>query len=655
VSSLCYEILDCLVRLLGFDLGIIRIFDTETKTLNPIAVIGFPEKGIREKLSVLHFNDERHVAALVAHTKVPIFAPNVKRHKIPHTYAQKLDEFDIHSLIVWPLIGKEKKFWGTIELIGYVPKDINKKDYPFFETMANMFSIAIEHKRMEERLLAEKERLIITLRSIGDGVIVTDNNGKIILMNQKAEELTGWVQDEAKGRPLEEVFYIVNEKTYKRCKNPFERVIKTDGIVGLANDTILIAKDGTQRVITDSGVPIRDKLGGIVGVVVVFRDITEKRKMKEELAKADKLESLSVLASGIAHDFNNILTAVLGNIALAKMAARPIDEVIKRLEKAEKACFRGRKLTQQLLTFARGGEPVKKIVSIADLVKESANLALSGSNVKIKFFIKKDLWPVEVDEGQMSQVIHNMIINAEQAMPKGGVIKIICENVIVTDRDSLPLKEGKYVRIAIQDQGVGISKEFLSKIFDPFFTTKSKGSGLGLAIAYSVIKKHKGFITVDSKLGVGTTFHIYLPAAKGEITTSEEDDEKIKGKGKVLVMDDEEMILEITEEMLKQLGYEVVCTKNGEEAIKLYEEAKISKRPFDAVILDLTIPGGMGGEEVIKKLIHIDPQVKAIVSSGYPTAPIIADYKKYGFCATLIKPYRMNDLAKILHNIIKKK
>lgn len=372
----------------------------------------------------------------------------------------------------------------------------------------------------EQSLAAEKERLAVTLRSIGDGIITTDMGGKIVLINKIAEKLTGWIQEEAIGRPLREVFHIINEKTRLPCENPVEKVLETGGIVGLANHTALIARDGTERMLADSGAPIRDKEGKIIGVVLVFRDITEQKKMEEELLKASKLDSVGLLAGGIAHDFNNILTAILGNISLAKMD-KNLDEIFERITQAEKACLRVRDLTQQLLTFSKGGAPVKRVASIAELIRDSAIFALRGSNVRCDFSMPADLWPVEVDEGQISQVINNLVINAQQAMPAGGGIQVRCENIRVERGLALPLEKGEYVKISIEDHGVGIPKEYLQKIFDPYFTTKQKGSGLGLTTSYSIIKNHDGIITVESEVGVGTTFGVYLPVSKKEVFPKE--------------------------------------------------------------------------------------------------------------------------------------
>jgi CheY-like chemotaxis protein len=315
--------------------------------------------------------------------------------------------------------------------------------------------------------------------------------------------------------------------------------------------------------------------------------------------------------------------------------------------------MRAKDLTQQLLTFSKGGIPIKKTISLAEILKDTATFTLSGSSVECKLAIKEDLWPVEADVGQISQVIHNLIINADQAMPEGGIIGVNAENFIVRIDTTLPLQKGNYVKISIKDQGIGIPKEYLSKIFDPYFSTKQKGSGLGLTVAYSIIKNHEGYITVDSEMGAGTTFSIYLPASTKQIQI-----EKIKeikpifGKGKILVMDDEEIIRDALGEILTTLEYQVNFAKNGEEAIALYKQAKEVNEPFDAVIMDLTIRGGMGGKEAIKKLLEIDSSVKAIVSSGYSTDPVMADYQNYGFSGVVAKPYNIQELSKTLHKII---
>ena len=509
-----------------------------------------------------------------------------------------------------------------------------------------------ERKLIEESLAAEKERLSVTLRSIGDGVITTDTDGTVVLINKVAEQLTGWLQEEAVGNPLHQVFHIVNEKTHLPVENPVDKVMRMGVVVGLGNDTMLIARDGTERVIADSGSPIRDRNSNIIGIVLVFRDITEKQKVEQELLRTQKLDSLGNLAGGIAHDFNNILTAVLSNANLAKMYTKE-DEVTEKLTVIEKATLQAKNLTQQLLTFSRGGAPVKKTTSMRELIMDSATFALRGSNVRCEFDMPDSLWFADVDEGQISQVINNIIMNADEAMPEGGVIKVRAENVVVGE-DALPLKEGNYVRISIADSGVGIPRNYVQKIFDPYFTTKQKGSGLGLSTCYSIVKRHEGHIDVESELGVGTTFQVYLPGSQKEGVKEGKKEELLKGGGKVLVMDDEEIIRDAASEVLHYLGYAVVTARDGKEALHKYKKAQERGEPFDVVIMDLTVPGGTGGKEAVLKLKEIDPSAKVVVSSGYSTDPIMADFREFGFAGVVTKPYSVEELGSTLQKVLEK-
>ena len=532
------------------------------------------------------------------------------------------------------------------EPFGYILKPFEEKE------LYITIEMALYKHEMERRLKESQQWLTTTLKSIGDAVIATDINGCVIFMNPIAESLTGWKQKEASGKHLKKVFNIINEKTGKQVDDPVTRVLREGIVVGLANHTLLISKDGTRRSIDDSGAPIKDENGKIIGVVLVFRDVSEKRRIEQELMKADKLNSLGILAGGIAHDFNNILTAILGNIILAKEFTRPGEKIYERLIEAEKASLRAKDLAQQLLTFSSGGAPIKKTMFISELLKESALFALSGSNVQCEFSISNNLWAVEIDEGQINQAINNLIINAIQSMPEGGRIKLTAENVTVSEGE----KKGRYVKISIVDQGIGIPKEHLPKIFEPYFTTKQKGSGLGLAIVYSIIKKHDGYIEVETELGVGTTFKVYLPASLKNVFMRKGLKEKIQtGKGKILVMDDEELVRKVIGEMLVFLGYEVEFAKEGIEAIELYKKAKAQGQPFDAIIMDLTIPKGMGGKETINKLLEIDPTVKAIVSSGYSTDPVMTEFTKYGFKGFIIKPFKIKELGEVLYRVIMEK
>ncbi len=407
--------------------------------------------------------------------------------------------------------------------------------------------------------------------------------------------------------------------------------------------------DGTKFWVSFSAKYYPDE-GLFEGVMI---DITEKRKYEAEMLKATKLESLGILAGGIAHDFNNSLMAILGNATLGKIYADKQSELYQILSEIEKASYQARDLTSQLLTFSKGGAPVKKLTSVNDLLRDTVKFALRGSNTKYQIEIDEQLLNIEVDLAQMSQVLNNLIINADQAMPEGGLLTLRAKNFDNTSNQLKFLKQRQYVKLIISDTGVGIAEENLNKIFDPYFTTKKTGSGLGLATTYSIIKKHDGHICVESELGKGTTFYIYLPASSEKIEHREKSKAgPAKGTGKILIMDDEEVIRKVLSRLLETLGYRSITAQNGEEAIALYIDAYNHGEKFDAVIVDLTVPGAMGGQETIKKLKNFDPNVKAIVSSGYYNIPILADYKAFGFVGVLLKPYDINELAETLKKVL---
>ena len=540
------------------------------------------------------------------------------------------------------------EFQGVFQALNRMTENIHRQARKLHEEIQARI-------RAEQELTAEKERLAVTLRSIGDGVITTDLQGNITLLNRVAEELTGWSQDEALGRPLTEVFNIINEKIGQPCDNPVRQVLEYGHTADLDNNTVLIARDGTRRNIADSAAPILDPHSEIIGIVLVFRDITAELKMEEEALRAEKLQSIGVLAGGIAHDFNNILAAILGNINLSSHLLEPESKPYRLLKAAEKACIRARDLARQLLTFAKGGEPVRQTACIADVIRDSAEFVLRGSKVACHYDIPGDLWPVDIDTGQISQVIQNLILNAIHAMPQGGDIHISCANIDDITRESiLHLPRVKYVKITIKDTGTGIPEEFLDKIFDPYFTTKQQGSGLGLAISHSIITKHNGHISVQSVQGKGTTFTIYLPAATRQEGQAEKEDDGLHGgSGRIMVMDDEEMLLEVAGQMLTHLGYDVILVRDGAEAVKKYKELHGTDRAVDAVIMDITIPGGMGAKEAVVEILAIDPDAKIIVTSGYSNDPIMARFREYGFCAAIAKPFDLSELGRTISNLLK--
>jgi CheY-like chemotaxis protein len=360
-----------------------------------------------------------------------------------------------------------------------------------------------------------------------------------------------------------------------------------------------------------------------------------------------------LLAGGIAHDFNNLLTALLGNISLAKTYAGTDTKVVEKLTAAEKASLRAKGLTQQLLTFSRGGAPIKQVMHIKEQLTDSCSFALRGANVSCGYEFQEDLWPVEVDAGQFSQVIHNLVINADQAMPEGGVVSIRAANVVLDKKNPLQLAAGNYIKISIIDQGLGINQQDLSRIFDPFFSNKPGGSGLGLATAFSIIKNHLGYITVESTPGKGTTFLVYLPAADKEAVAIQKDETVIyMGKGRVLLMDDNEEVRKTAADILSHAGYTVDLVHEGAEAVSAYRQAQETGERFDAVILDLTVPGGMGGKKTAENILAFDPAAKIIVSSGYANDPIMADYAKYGFSGVVPKPYKIQELSRVVHDVL---
>ncbi len=385
-------------------------------------------------------------------------------------------------------------------------------------------------------------------------------------------------------------------------------------------------------------------------------DITERNLLKEEQNKAAKLESVGILAGGIAHDFNNILTAILGNISLAAAIVNENPDGSRGLlAEAEKACFNAKGLTQQLLTFSKGGQPIIRITALKELIADSVSFALRGSKSGCGLGIDENLWPGEVDSGQITQVINNMIINADHAMPDGGEVMVNAENVVVVPGDKLSLKPGNYIRIDIIDSGHGIPAKYMNKIFDPYFSTKQQGHGLGLATSYSIVKRHRGIITVDSSQDTGTAFHIYLPASSREpVENIEEQAKPPHQRARVLVMDDEEMIRKMIGKCLTRMGHDVDSACDGRQALELFRRNRLKGTPYDAVILDLTVPGGMGGRETFEAMRELDSDVNAIISSGYSTDPVMTNYREHGFRAVVTKPFQLHDLTEALQNAIRR-
>ena len=498
----------------------------------------------------------------------------------------------------------------------------------------------------------------VIMDSIGEGVIITDINGNVIFLNSMAQKLTDLVSKEAQGKPINKVFNIADSQTGETIENMIYQVIETGEKKVMANGTTFIAKNGSKYQINNSSTPIKDADGNINGVVVVFSDVTEKYQMQKEFSKIQKFKSIGILAGGIAHDFNNILMGLYGNISIAKANLSKDHPGFRPLEEAESSMNRATHLTRQLLTFAKDRALIMKDINIGKLAEEIVSFDLSGSNIISAFAQPKNLWKAKVDKGYMQQVFSNLTINARQAMPDGGHLYIMLENTDISKNIITNLNQGKYVKITFQDEGTGIDKNYLDQIFDPYFSTKQTGSGLGLATTYSIINKHKGHINVTSKLGKGTTFTIYLPASESQKLPKKKQQAAkwldTEQSGKILVMDDEKIIRQVTKEMLEKNGYQVETADGGKQAIEMYEQSMNASLPFDAVIMDITIPGGIGGKEAIKKILVIDPEAKVIVSSGYSDNPVMSNYAHYGFKGTIAKPYTTGKLQEVLNQVLTK-
>jgi two-component system, cell cycle sensor histidine kinase and response regulator CckA len=501
-------------------------------------------------------------------------------------------------------------------------------------------------ERGQEELIAEAEVLYRTLfQQSPDGILIMDEQGGFLHFNEAAHLQLGYTREEFKQLNIIDLDPFASAEGVRAS---LKRALAEGGGDFEVNHR---TKQGElrnvqiiTRVIYLSGRPVFQ---------TIWRDITERRRHEEELQKAKRLESIGLLAGGIAHDFNNILTSILGNISLARTSMRPEGETAQILAQAEQATIRAKGLSRQLLTFARGGEPVKKQVMLPELVKEAVDLTLSGTPVRSDYVFAPDPWPVEADDNQLNQVIGNLVINAVQAMPKGGVLRVTVTNEVVQEGSDTELPAGRYGRISIKDHGAGIAVEHLTKIFDPYFTTKENGNGLGLAISYSIVRRHGGRIEVDSTPGQGSTFTILLPASERRAIVPRDNEANIiPGRGRILVMDDDQMVLKVATRMLERLGYQVTGVSDGIEAVEVYRQSSTTGEPFRAVILDLTVPAGVGGGEAACKILELDPGARIIVSSGYADDPIMANHATHGFKAVVPKPYDLVELSVTMQRVL---
>jgi PAS domain S-box-containing protein len=671
------------------DLDRVSIVLVDEQGKGRVSAVASKDENLNHVLKEFDFKDFKLLNRALEDRKVISLSVDAEPSPLNHSELALMGKLDLSYFLIIPLLARSRVF-GLMNF-GFKDrrKSISNRERLFFETIANQLSAMIANARNYEETKKAEE----ALRSSEQQFKTLFKDSPIAMWEEDDSALKRYL-DALKGRGVADFrkYFDENMEEVKslgarrkimrinsaalnlfRAKNKTElmenagKVMTGDAYDHLKNWLVHTSQgrtdfelEGNLHTIHGDEIRVYTKIIIAPGsedtlerVLVAFVDMTERLKLENELLKMQKLESIGVLAGGIAHDFNNLLTAMLGNINLAGIQSQSEDLMHKRLEEAEKAVLRAKDLTQQLLTFSTGGVPIKKAASAMQLLKDSIEFSLRGSNVKCNYFVDNDLWPVDIDEGQIGQVISNIVINADQAMPEGGTIDCHAENWEVKEDDLIPLAAGMYVRITFEDHGTGMAQEHLRKIFDPYFTTKQKGSGLGLSTSYSIISKHDGYIKADSELGRGTTIVVYLPASKEEVSIFEEDEETInQGTGKILLMDDEEVVREVAREMLDQLGFEAEFAADGEEAIRLYLDRKEAGDPFDVVIMDLTVPGQMGGREALENLLEIDPSAKSIVSSGYSNDPIMANFSEYGFKAVIKKPFTLKELGNVLHEVM---
>jgi len=517
----------------------------------------------------------------------------------------------------------------------------------------NEFKETIKKLKEETNNLSiEKERLSITFTSINESIITTDENGYITFLNKQAETLIGKNLSELNKKHISKTFKIMNEENNTPIDNIFELIIneKTQNL-----KTILFMKDiNTKLIIRFNASKIKNTNKNTVGIIITFRDITKERKYEEEMLKIKKLESVGSLAGGIAHDFNNLLLGIVGNLDLAQseLLDHNIKEANRSINDSLKACMKATYLTHKLLIFSRGGKPIKDILSLSNTINDSSGFITEGHNIKLEINIDDNLWLINGDKYQISQVIQNLILNSIEASSENGEIKINCKNINITNTNNLILS-GEYIHLNIIDYGIGIKEEDLEKIFTPYFTSKGQGRGLGLAITYSIIKNHRGYIFVDSSPEKGTSIEVYFPKAMKKVdklkleVLESTDIIPQNNKKKILVMDDEVIIRKMLDKILKKLNYDVTLTKSGEEAVKEYKNNK-----YDLAIFDISIPTGMGGDEALAKILNFDKNAKIIATSGYSTNANIKGYKEIGFIDFIAKPYKITELESKLNKFL---
>lgn len=532
-------------------------------------------------------------------------------------------------------------------------------DVVAYRPEAGSFAILIRdvtaERAAERALRGEKERLELTIASIGEGVIASDASGAVILMNPVAQSLSGWPSADALGKPLSEVFRVLDARNRAPLHDPVRAAMEGQG-EGACGSGILLSRSGEEHHVGFNAAPLHDGDGGSPGAVLVFRDEEERRKLDDQIARSQRLESLGTLAGGIAHDFNNLLGGVFGYIDLARASLNSgrTEKTGEYLASASGVFERARSLTRQLLTFSRGGAPDRRATDLAALAKERVAFALSGSNVACSFWIPEGDWTCDIDPAQISQVIESVVLNATEAMPAGGSLAVSLSRLEAAAGGGSRLPAGSYLRLSLADSGPGVPEANRDRIFDPFFSTREGHTGLGLATAYSIMNRHSGSIEIDPAMpeGRGASFSLYLPVDRFEEAPSQVlPTAPGRARLRVIFMDDEDYLRQIAEMMLKAADCEAVVASTGEEALRLIKEAHDAGEPYDLAIMDLTIPGGLGGLEARRLMPDADPEILCVATSGYSEDPVMADPAKFGFAGSMKKPFRQADLDRLLASL----
>ena len=524
------------------------------------------------------------------------------------------------------------------------------------------------HKRSAKALTESEERFRGIIENTDAGYFFIDNEGNFQNVNRAWLKMHGY---DSKKDVIGQSFKLTQVKEDVDAAQQNVDALLIGNTIPTGEFTRL-CKDGSLGYHTFSAHSVVQggQLVGLEGFIIDVNahKLAEKKKkeLEAQLQKAQKMESIGMLAGGIAHDFNNLLYVVMGNISLVQDDLKPEIGVSESLKDAEEACIKAKELTARLITFSKGGDPVKKMMSIDNLLKDTIISASSGSNLKSNISITDAIRQVNIDDNQIKQVVRNIFVNAKEAMDDNGQLKVSCENIDIPQEGLLTLNQGKYIKISFEDQGRGISKENMEKIFDPYFSTKDmgidKGQGLGLTISYSIIKKHGGLITVESEQEIGSTFSVYLPAISVKKPDYQKSVKKpathtpvkqpVTGTGKILLMDDEEAIRIFMGQVLNRLGYDAETCTEGKETVEIYKKAMESKEPFDVAILDLTNKIGMGGQETMRRLLEIDHNTKGIIITGYSDDPVVANFKAYGFSGVITKPATREELSRVINEVL---